>query len=176
MCRADGPGGFLGGSSCAPIGIRVVAEMSGREGRTKDTRPAQSIGKGAAGIPAHRGFGLRRLWTALPRHHQQFQREAVPAHDPNWHRCPMRPSSVGATKVEQELADQVLACVRLDGDWRQVVLKALEDQGPKPDHSVDVKRINAALAKLRKQHPWGAIDDGTFKAEHRVLQRQVRGI
>ena len=37
----------------------------------------------------------------------------------------MRPSSVGAAKVEQEFADQVLACVQLDGDWRQTVLKAL---------------------------------------------------
>ena len=74
----------------------------------------------------------------------------------SWHRCPMRPSSVGATRVEQEFADRVLACVQLDGDWRQTVLKA--------------------LANLRKQHLWGAIDDETFKAEHRVLQRQVRSI
>ena len=29
---------------------------------------------------------------------------------------------------------------------------------------------------LRKQHLWGAIDDGTFKAEHQVLQRQVKSI
>ena len=42
----------------------------------------------------------------------------------------MRPSSVGAAKVEQEFANRVLACVQLDGDWRQTVLKALADQGP----------------------------------------------
>jgi len=94
----------------------------------------------------------------------------------SWHRCPMRPSSVGAARVEQEFADRVLACVQLDGDWRQTVLKALANQGPQPDHSVDVKRMEAALANLRKQHLWGAIDDETFKAEHRVLQRQVRSI
>ena len=80
------------------------------------------------------------------------------------HRCPMRPSSVGAAKVEQEFADQVLACVQLDSDWRETVLKALAHQGPQHDHSVDVKRIEAALANLRKQHLWGTIDDGTFKA------------
>jgi len=80
----------------------------------------------------------------------------------------MRSSSVGANKVEQDFADRVLACVQLDGDWRQTVLKALADQGgPQPDHSVDVKRIEAALANLRKQHLWGVIDDETFKAEHR---------
>ena len=94
----------------------------------------------------------------------------------SWHRCSMRPSSVGAARVEQEFADRALACVQLDGDWRQTVLKALANQGPQPDHSVDVKRMEAALANLRKQHLWGAIDDETFKAEHRVLQRQVRSI
>jgi hypothetical protein len=88
----------------------------------------------------------------------------------------MRPSSVGVAKVEKEFADQVLACVQLDGDWRQTVLNALANQGPRPDHSGDVKRIEAVLANLRKQHLWGAIDDKTFKAEHRVLQRQVRSI
>jgi len=83
----------------------------------------------------------------------------------------MRPSSVGVARVEQEFADQVLACVQLDGDWRQTVLKVLANQGPQPDNSLDVKRIESALAILRKQHLWGAIDDGTFKAEHQVLQR-----
>ena len=88
----------------------------------------------------------------------------------------MRPSSVGVAKVEQEFADQVLACVQLDDDWRQTFLKALENQGPQPDNSFDVKRIEAALANLRKQHLWGAIYDGTFKSEHQVLQRQVKSI
>jgi len=82
----------------------------------------------------------------------------------SWHRCPMRPSSVGVAKVEQEFADQVLACVHLDDDWRQTVLKALANQGLRPDHSGDVERIESALANLRKQHLWGTIDDGTFKA------------
>ena len=44
----------------------------------------------------------------------------------------MRPSSVGAAKVEQEFADRVLACVQLDGDWRQTVLKALANKAPSP--------------------------------------------
>ena len=82
----------------------------------------------------------------------------------SWHRCPMRPSSVEVAKVEQEFADQVLACVHLDDDWRQTVLKALANQGPRPNHSGDVKRIESALANLRKQHLWDPIDDGTFKA------------
>ena len=86
----------------------------------------------------------------------------------------MRPSSVGAAKIEQEFADRFLACVQLDDDWLQTVLKVLANHGPQPDHSVDVKRTEAALANLRKQHLWGAIDDETFQAEHWVLQRQVK--
>ena len=66
--------------------------------------------------------------------------------------------------------------VQLDDNWRQTILRALESEGSQPDHSVDAKRIEAALANLRKQHLWGAIDDETSKAEHRVLQRQVRSI
>jgi hypothetical protein len=66
--------------------------------------------------------------------------------------------------------------VQIDDDWRQTVLKALANQVPQPDYTLDVKRIKSALANLRKQHLWGAIDDGTFKAEHRVLQRQVKDI
>ena len=86
------------------------------------------------------------------------------------------PLCLGVAKVEQEFADQVLAYVQLDGDWCQTVLKALANQGPQPDHCLDVKRIEAALANLRKQHLWGAIDDKTFKAEHLVVKRQVKSI
>ena len=44
----------------------------------------------------------------------------------------MRPSSVGAAKIEQEFADRFLACVQLDDDWHQTVLKVLADHGPNP--------------------------------------------
>jgi len=37
-------------------------------------------------------------------------------------------------------------------------------KAPRPNHSGDVKRIESALANLRKQHLWETIDDGTFKA------------
>ena len=40
------------------------------------------------------------------------------------------PLCLGVAKVEQEFADQVLACVQLDADWCQTVLKALANQGP----------------------------------------------
>ena len=151
--------------------------MPGREGRTIDTRATQPTGKGAAGIYPLTGVlvcdGCGQPFHGITSGSRGKQSPRM-AH--SWHRCPMRPSSVGVARVEQEFADQVLACVQLDDDWRQTILKALANQGPQPDHSLDVKRIESALANLRKQHLWGAIDDGTFKAEHQVLQRQVKSI
>ncbi|MDP6131221.1 MAG: recombinase family protein [Dehalococcoidia bacterium] len=107
----------------------------------------------------HRSHGLRSLRM---RH--------------SWRRCPMRPQSVPAQKVETELAEGVLECLNLDNGWRQAVLLALAGEGPKPDNSVDIKRTEAALANLRKQHLWGVIGDEEFKDEYQALKRQIRAL
>ena len=94
-----------------------------------------------------------------------------------WHsirRCSMRPMSVVAQTVEKEFAERVLGCVNLDDGWREAVLAAMVNEGPKPDHTLELKRIQAAIANLRKQHLWGAITDDEFKAEYRELERQSR--
>jgi hypothetical protein len=44
-------------------------------------------------------------------------------------------------------------------------------EGPEPDHSLDVRRIDAALANLRKQHVWNVLSDQEFKSEYQALQR-----
>ncbi len=51
-------------------------------------------------------------------------------------------------------------------------LGALAKEGLQPDHTLEIKRIEAALANLRKQHLWGAVDDDSFKAEFQSLDRQ----
>ena len=61
--------------------------------------------------------------------------------------------------MEQEFAERVLACITLDEDWRSVVLNAMSNEGPEPDHSQDIQRIEAAIANLRKQHVWDVISD-----------------
>ena len=94
----------------------------------------------------------------------------------SWHRCSMRPLSVDAARVEGEFAERVLACLDLDDGWRQAVLQALTSEGPQPDHSLDIKRAEAALANLRKQHLWRVIGDEQIKGEYQTLQRQIRAL
>ena len=90
------------------------------------------------------------------------------------HRCGMRPLSVGAPRLEREVGEQVLAHINLDDGWREAVLRALAWEGPQPDHTLEMKRVDTALANLRKQHLWGAISDDTFKEEFRELEHQRR--
>ena len=92
--------------------------------------------------------------------------------DHSWRRCPMRPQSVPAPRIEEEFAQRVLGCVTLDDGCRQAVLRALTKEGPQPDHSVEIGRIDGALANLRKQHLWGAVSDEEFQVEHQGLKRQ----
>lgn len=65
----------------------------------------------------------------------------------------LRPSSVGAAKIKQEFADLFLACVQLDAEWHQTVLKVLANHGPQADHSVDVKRTEVSLPKSNPYPP-----------------------
>ena len=66
----------------------------------------------------------------------------------------------------------MLGCVTLDDGWRQAVLRALANEGPQPDHGLEIGRIDGALANLRKQHLWGAVSDEEFQSEYQSLKRQ----
>ena len=54
------------------------------------------------------------------------------------------------------------------------MLRALAREAPQPDNTLEMNRVDAALANLRKQHLWGAISDDTFKEEFRELEHQRR--
>ena len=88
----------------------------------------------------------------------------------------MRPYSVPALKVEQEFAERLLGCIKLDDGWRSAVLRAMSNEGPEPDNSLDIRRIDSAMANLRKQHLWDVIGDDDFKSEYQALQRQRRAL
>ena len=66
----------------------------------------------------------------------------------------------------------MLGCVTLDGGWRRTVLRALAKEGPYPDHSVEIGRIDGALANHRKQHLWGAVSDYEVQAEYQSPKRR----
>ncbi|MFH1140219.1 MAG: recombinase family protein [Chloroflexota bacterium] len=92
----------------------------------------------------------------------------------SWHRCDMRPLSVSAPAVEAEFAERVLSQIKLDDGWRGAVIRAMTNEGPQPDNSLEVKRIESAMANLRKQHLWGVITDEEFRREHVSLERQKK--
>ncbi len=94
----------------------------------------------------------------------------------SWHRCEMRPQSVSSLIVEREFAERVIGCIKLDEGWHSAVLRAMSKEGPEPDNTQEIKRIDVALANLRKQHLWGVIGDAEFKAEHQALELQKRGL
>jgi hypothetical protein len=52
----------------------------------------------------------------------------------------------------------------------------LDTEGPGPDNSIEIRRIDMALANLRKQHLWGAVTDQEFKDSFRDLQQQRRSL
>ncbi|MFH1142054.1 MAG: recombinase family protein [Chloroflexota bacterium] len=92
----------------------------------------------------------------------------------SWHRCDMRPMSVAAPTVEREFAERVLSQVNLDDGWRDAVIRAMTAEGPEPDHSLEIKKLESAMANLRKQHLWGAINDDEFKMDYVSLERQKK--
>ena len=55
------------------------------------------------------------------------------------------------------------------------MIRAISNEGPEPDHALEIKRIDAALANLRKQHLWSVIGDQEFKSEYQALERQRNG-
>ena len=91
-------------------------------------------------------------------------------------RCHMRPLSVSAPSVEAEFVKRVLSCIRLDDGWSGAILQVLANEGAQPDNALQRKRIERALANLKKQHLWGAVTDEAFKAEYLALSRQLRAL
>ena len=107
--------------------------------------------------------------------HQREQRlELRMVH--SWRRCKMYPQSVSAPRIEEEFARRVLGCIVLDDGWKDAVLRVLATEGPTPDNSIEIRRIDVALANLRKQHLWSAVTDQEFKDGFRDLQRQRRSL
>ena len=92
------------------------------------------------------------------------------------HFCSMTPRSVKAQAVEEEFVSGILSHIHLDDGWRDVVLKAITNEGPESDHTIDVRRIEGAMANLRKQHLWGVIADEDFKKQYRGLERQKKAL
>ena len=94
----------------------------------------------------------------------------------SWHRCGAAGVDLSANRIERDLAEKVLAYIELDDGWRNAIRRALMNEESEHDHSVEIKRIDAALANLRKQHLWSLISDDDLRMEHEALNRQKRAL
>ena len=65
---------------------------------------------------------------------------------------------------------------RKDDPWWKAVERALASEGPRPDVSTDLKRVEQALANARKQHLWGMLTDIEVKLAHKALERQQKAL
>ena len=88
------------------------------------------------------------------------------------HRCDIPTLSISAIAVEKQFVERVLACIKLDNNWKGPILKALSTNEPKVDVSAEIARIESAMANLRKQHLWGMLSDEQLKSEYNTLESQ----
>ncbi len=68
----------------------------------------------------------------------------------------------------------MLSQINLDDGWREAIIRAMTNEGPQADYSLEVKRIENAMANLRKQHLWGVITDDEFRGEYISLEGQKK--
>jgi len=90
--------------------------------------------------------------------------------------CDIKPLSINADRLKQTFGRDVLGHLHLDDGWRDAILSAIPNESPQPDNAPQVKRIEAAIVNLRKQHLWGAIDDDRFGREFQKLDTQKTGL
>ena len=89
-------------------------------------------------------------------------------------RCQVKPLSINADRLKSTFGEDVLAHIRLDDGWREAILKAVANESPQPDNALEIRRTEAAITNLRKQHMWGAIADSEFGQEFQQLDRQKK--
>ena len=92
----------------------------------------------------------------------------------SWHRCDMRPLSVAVPMIEGEFANKVLSQIKIDDGWREAIIRAMTNEGPQPNNGLEIKRVENAMANLKKQHLWEVISDDEFRKEYMSLERQKR--
>ena len=62
---------------------------------------------------------------------------------------------------------------RLPGDVRTRIARYLRRRGALDPNAGHRRRLEAAVARLRKQHEWGAITDAEFLREHGILAKSL---
>ena len=93
--------------------------------------------------------------------------------------CSLTPHSVRVEYLMDQFQDDVVPFMRLDSEWQDTILKALEEDsssgigGQRASHR---SRLEKALENLRKQHLWGDVSDDQYRAQREILETELRGI
>ncbi|MBI4311717.1 MAG: recombinase family protein [Chloroflexi bacterium] len=90
-------------------------------------------------------------------------------------RCDLQPHSVRVDYLEAQWREGVLPYLTLDDGWQRGIAQALQDEAG-PSNEKDCRRLESALANLRKQHLWGDISDEDYRRDRDVLERQLKAL
>ena len=66
-------------------------------------------------------------------------------------RCDVKPSRSNLT-LQTAFGAEVIEHLQLDEGWRKALLAAIANESSRPDNTLRISRIEAAIGKLRKRH------------------------
>ncbi len=88
--------------------------------------------------------------------------------------CAIRPRALTVAAASTQFTKVVLPYLRLDGSWRDEILKALRNKGEPTGDTAQIERLQRALENLRRQHLWSDLSDQEYRQERQILERQLK--
>lgn len=89
-------------------------------------------------------------------------------------KCDTWPRSRSVVSLNKEFGERVLACIKLDEGWKDLIVAALRSNDEVKGIQEQSDRLLKALENLRKQHLWGDISDDDYRGERVSLERQLK--
>ena len=167
----------LEGAHEVPDEIRRLWIQS-QEVKRHRSRPAQSLQRPGTRIYPFTGV-LRCDECGKPYHGEAVIHKDGRTYQRMYHhrsRCRVNPRSVNSNRLSKRFGSEVLEQVDIDDGWKDTIAKVLVSEAPRPDNTISLRRLDAAIENLRKQHIWGAIGDDEFEREFRDLERSRRAL
>ena len=88
-------------------------------------------------------------------------------------RCRTKPAMVPTTKLHSQFSDDILSHLVLDGGWKRAIIKAMFISYPAEEMGAS-KRIEKALARLRKLYLWQDISEDEYARQRGELERELK--
>jgi DNA invertase Pin-like site-specific DNA recombinase len=88
-------------------------------------------------------------------------------------RCETKPTIVATSGLHAQFAERVLPHIGLDDGWETAILRSMDTS--KPVEDIDsIKRVQEALARLRKMYLWQDVSDEQYAHQKSELERELR--